>query len=75
MLLVGHARACAALRAPGKVFVAPNFAIGAVLMMQFAAEASKHMAAAEIVARDDVHASAAYRRQVGARLVDQVVRP
>ncbi len=35
--------------APGKVFVAPNFAIGAVLMMQFAAEASKHMAAAEIV--------------------------
>jgi 4-hydroxy-tetrahydrodipicolinate reductase len=35
--------------APGKVFVAPNFAIGAVLMMQFAAEASKHMQAAEIV--------------------------
>jgi CO/xanthine dehydrogenase FAD-binding subunit len=33
------------------------------------------LAAAEIVARDDVHASAAYRRQVGARLVDQVVRP
>jgi 4-hydroxy-tetrahydrodipicolinate reductase len=31
------------------VFVAPNFAIGAVLMMQFAAEASRHMAAAEIV--------------------------
>jgi len=31
------------------VFVAPNFAIGAVLMMQFAAEAAKHMAAAEIV--------------------------
>ncbi len=26
------------------VFVAPNFAIGAVLMMRFAAEASKHMA-------------------------------
>jgi 4-hydroxy-tetrahydrodipicolinate reductase len=34
---------------PGKVFVAPNFAIGAVLMMRFAAEASRHMAAAEIV--------------------------
>jgi 4-hydroxy-tetrahydrodipicolinate reductase len=35
--------------APGKVFVAPNFAIGAVLMMRFAAEASRHMQAAEIV--------------------------
>jgi len=31
------------------VFVAPNFAIGAVLMMRFAAEASRHMARAEIV--------------------------
>jgi 4-hydroxy-tetrahydrodipicolinate reductase len=31
------------------VFVAPNFAIGAVLMMRFATEASKHMAKAEIV--------------------------
>ena len=31
------------------VFVAPNFAIGAVLMMRFAAEASAHMAKAEIV--------------------------
>jgi 4-hydroxy-tetrahydrodipicolinate reductase len=31
------------------VFVAPNFAIGAVLMMRFAAEASQHMPAAEIV--------------------------
>jgi 4-hydroxy-tetrahydrodipicolinate reductase len=30
-------------------FVAPNFAIGAVLLMRFAAEASKHMAAAEII--------------------------
>lgn len=29
--------------------IAPNFAIGAVLMMRFAAEASKHMAKAEIV--------------------------
>jgi 4-hydroxy-tetrahydrodipicolinate reductase len=35
--------------ASGKVFAAPNFAIGAVLMMRFAAEASKLMAAAEIV--------------------------
>jgi 4-hydroxy-tetrahydrodipicolinate reductase len=35
--------------APGRCFVAPNFAIGAVLMMQFAAEAARHMQAAEIV--------------------------
>ena len=31
------------------VFVAPNFAIGAVLMMRFAVEASRHMAKAEII--------------------------
>jgi 4-hydroxy-tetrahydrodipicolinate reductase len=31
------------------VFIAPNFAIGAVLMMQFAAQAAPHMARAEIV--------------------------
>jgi 4-hydroxy-tetrahydrodipicolinate reductase len=31
------------------VFVAPNFAIGAVLMMQFAARAAKHMPRAEII--------------------------
>lgn len=31
------------------VFVAPNFAIGAVLMMKFAAEAARHMRAAEII--------------------------
>jgi 4-hydroxy-tetrahydrodipicolinate reductase len=31
------------------IFFAPNFAIGAVLMMRFAAEASRHMAKAEIV--------------------------
>ena len=31
------------------VFVAPNFAISAVLMMRFAAEASRHMAKAEII--------------------------
>jgi 4-hydroxy-tetrahydrodipicolinate reductase len=35
--------------APGNVFVAPNFAIGAVLMMRFAAEAARHMARAEII--------------------------
>ena len=33
----------------GRVLFCPNFAIGAVLMMRFAAEASRHMAAAEIV--------------------------
>ena len=33
----------------GKVFVAPNFAIGAVLKMQFAARASHYMAKAEII--------------------------
>ena len=32
-----------------RVFVAPNFAIGAVLMMRFAAEAARHMDGAEIV--------------------------
>ncbi len=31
------------------VFFAPNFALGAVLMMRFAEEASRHMARAEIV--------------------------
>jgi 4-hydroxy-tetrahydrodipicolinate reductase len=35
--------------APANVFVAPNFAVGAVLMMQFAAAAAKHMARAEII--------------------------
>jgi 4-hydroxy-tetrahydrodipicolinate reductase len=34
---------------PANVVVAPNFAIGAVLMMQFAAQASRHMAKAEII--------------------------
>jgi 4-hydroxy-tetrahydrodipicolinate reductase len=40
-----------ALRGVGRanLFVAPNFAIGAVLMMRFAAEASRHMARAEII--------------------------
>lgn len=31
------------------IFVAPNFAIGAVLMMRFAAEAAQHMEKAEII--------------------------
>jgi 4-hydroxy-tetrahydrodipicolinate reductase len=31
------------------IFIAPNFAIGAVLMMKFAAEAARHMASAEII--------------------------
>ena len=34
---------------PANLVVAPNFAIGALLMMRFAAEASRHMAGAEIV--------------------------
>ena len=34
---------------PANVFAAPNFAIGAVLMMRFAAEAARHMAGAEII--------------------------
>ncbi len=36
-------------RPRANVLVAPNFAIGAVLMMRFAAEAAKHMAKAEII--------------------------
>jgi 4-hydroxy-tetrahydrodipicolinate reductase len=36
-------------RPPANVFFAPNFAIGAVLMMQFAAQASRHLARAEII--------------------------
>jgi len=35
--------------AGANVFVAPNFAIGAVLMMQFAQQAARHMARAEII--------------------------
>jgi 4-hydroxy-tetrahydrodipicolinate reductase len=31
------------------VFIAPNFAIGAVLMMRFAAEAARHLPKAEII--------------------------
>ncbi len=39
----------AAREAGRNVLLAPNFAIGAVLMMRFAAEAARHMAKAEII--------------------------
>jgi 4-hydroxy-tetrahydrodipicolinate reductase len=39
----------AARDAKANAFVAPNFAIGAVLLMRFAAEASRHMQGAEII--------------------------
>jgi 4-hydroxy-tetrahydrodipicolinate reductase len=39
----------AAAGARANAFVAPNFAIGAVLMMRFAAEAARHMQRAEII--------------------------
>jgi 4-hydroxy-tetrahydrodipicolinate reductase len=39
----------AAAGSEANAFVAPNFAIGAVLMMTFAAEAAKHMERAEII--------------------------
>jgi 4-hydroxy-tetrahydrodipicolinate reductase len=39
----------AAAGASANAFVAPNFAIGAVLMMRFAVEAAKHMERAEII--------------------------
>ncbi len=42
--------AAGATERPGaNVIIAPNFAIGAVLMMRFAAEAARHMAKAEII--------------------------
>ena len=34
---------------PANAVIAPNFAVGAVLMMRFAAEASRHMPKAEII--------------------------
>jgi 4-hydroxy-tetrahydrodipicolinate reductase len=34
---------------PGKVLIAPNFAIGAVLMMRFAEQAARYMEKAEII--------------------------
>ena len=49
--LIEQAQAIAATQGdtPANLLVAPNFAIGAILMMRFAAEAAKHMAKAEIV--------------------------
>jgi 4-hydroxy-tetrahydrodipicolinate reductase len=44
------------------VFIAPNFAIGAVLMMRFAAEAAGHLAEAEII---ELHHSAKVDRPSG----------
>jgi 4-hydroxy-tetrahydrodipicolinate reductase len=38
-----------AATASSNAFVAPNFAVGAVLMMRFAAEASHHMQRAEVI--------------------------
>jgi 4-hydroxy-tetrahydrodipicolinate reductase len=47
---VADAQAQAAEGRPSaNVLIAPNFAIGAVLMMRFAAEAARHMAKAEII--------------------------
>jgi 4-hydroxy-tetrahydrodipicolinate reductase len=39
----------AAEAADANAFVAPNFAVGAVLLMRFAAEASRHLQGAEII--------------------------
>jgi 4-hydroxy-tetrahydrodipicolinate reductase len=49
--LTEQAQAIAATQGdtPANLLVAPNFAIGAVLMMRFAAEAAEHMAKAEII--------------------------
>jgi 4-hydroxy-tetrahydrodipicolinate reductase len=44
-----EAMRAAAESGSANVFVAPNFAIGAVLMMRFAAEAARHMQRAEII--------------------------
>ena len=47
--LAGLAQGGVAGGGSANVFIAPNFAIGAVLMMRFAAEAAVHMARAEII--------------------------
>ena len=46
------------------MLVVPNFAIGAVLMMRFAAEAAAHMPEAEIV---ELHHDRKLRRALRAR--------
>ncbi len=38
-----------AAKSAGNILIAPNFAVGAILMMRFAAEASRHMPRAEII--------------------------
>jgi len=48
-LYAPESRSTGVERPPGNVLIAPNFAIGAVLMMRFAAEAARHMRSAEIV--------------------------
>jgi 4-hydroxy-tetrahydrodipicolinate reductase len=48
--------------APVTVFYAPNFALGAVLMMRFAAEAARYLPAAEIV---ELHHAAKVDRPSG----------
>ena len=48
--------------APVAVFYAPNFALGAVLMMRFAAEAARYLPAAEIV---ELHHAAKVDRPSG----------
>ena len=48
--------------AAANVFVAPNFAIGAVLMMQFAVTAARHMRSAEII---ELHHAAKLDRPSG----------
>lgn len=54
------------------VLVAPNFAIGAVLMMRFAAEAAKYMPAAEII---ELHHDSKLDRPSGtAKLTAELMR-
>ena len=48
--------------ATSNVFVAPNFALGAVLMQRFAAQAARHLPAAEII---ELHHDGQGRRAVG----------
>jgi 4-hydroxy-tetrahydrodipicolinate reductase len=56
-----------------RAFVAPNFAIGAVLMMRFAAEAARHMARAEII---ELHHPAKLDAPSGtARRTAELMRP
>ena len=57
--------------APVAVFYAPNFALGAVLMMRFAAEAARHLDGAEIV---ELHHAAKLDRPSGtAKLTAELI--